>query len=182
MFLYEPMMPEDVYSMDLTNLDRKSENFTFDYYLSYLLYHPYDFFTVRNMNMINLPKNSDMIYTNPIIAYIFGKREAKEQLCFHLSAISVSPSYRAAKIGTNLISIFEKMGEFYGAYFVDLFVRESNYVAIRFYEKNGYAKYRKIIKYYEFPLEDAFDMRKSLPLDTGKELMGVAPDLHSEML
>lgn len=181
MFLYEPMMPEDIYSMDLTNLDRKSENFTFDYYLSYLLYHPYDFFTVRNMNMINLYRNSDMIYTNPVIAYIFGKREAKEQLCFHLSAISVSPSYRAAKLGTNLINIFEKMGEFYGAYFVDLFVRESNYTAIKFYEKNGYVKYRRIIKYYESPLEDAFDMRKSLSLDSNKVLMSGGIDLPSEM-
>ena len=49
-------------------------------------------------------------------------------------------------------------------YFVDLFVRVSNTVAIDMYKKLGYSVYRRIIEYYTGdPDEDAFgEFRKSL--------------------
>jgi N-terminal acetyltransferase B complex catalytic subunit len=58
----------------------------------------------------------------------------------------------------------------YNAYFVDLFVRASNQLAVQMYEKFGYVTYRRVLGYYsgEDP-EDAFDMRKALPRDSKKE-------------
>jgi N-terminal acetyltransferase B complex catalytic subunit len=54
----------------------------------------------------------------------------------------------------------------YDAYFVDLFVRTSNNVAIQMYEKFGYIIYRRVLEYYVGPNpEDAYDMRKALPRD-----------------
>ncbi|KAJ1517799.1 N(alpha)-acetyltransferase 20, NatB catalytic subunit [Coelomomyces lativittatus] len=37
---------------------------------------------------------------------------------------------------------------FYDAFFVDLFVRESNQVAIQMYQKMGYIIYRCVLDYY----------------------------------
>ena len=52
----------------------------------------------------------------------------------------------------------------YNAYFVDLFVRASNTLAIKMYEKFGYSTYRRVWGYYSGELpEDALDMRKALP-------------------
>lgn len=53
-------------------------------------------------------------------------------------------------------------------YFVDLFVRVSNAVAVEMYTKMGYSVYRRIIDYYTEPQEDAYDMRKALSRDTEK--------------
>ena len=53
------------------------------------------------------------------------------------------------------------------AYFVDLFVRASNCVAIGMYESFGYTVYRRVMGYYGGD-EDAYDMRKALPRDRGK--------------
>lgn len=54
----------------------------------------------------------------------------------------------------------------YDGYFVDLFVRVSNAVAIGMYHKFGYSVYRRVLGYYAgSDGEDAFDMRKALPRD-----------------
>lgn len=41
------MRPDDIFSMDLTNLDSNTENFTLDYYLEYISYYPEYFITIR---------------------------------------------------------------------------------------------------------------------------------------
>ncbi len=51
------------------------------------------------------------------------------------------------------------------AWFVDLFVRASNSVAIGFYQKLGYSIYRTVDKYYSSDGEDAKDMRKCMSID-----------------
>jgi N-terminal acetyltransferase B complex catalytic subunit len=52
----------------------------------------------------------------------------------------------------------------YNANFVDLFVRSSNTLAIKMYEKFGYSTYRRVLGYYSgVAAEDALDMRKALP-------------------
>lgn len=46
------------------------------------------------------------------------------------------------------------------AYFVDLFVRVSNKVAIKMYQQLGYIVYRTVLEYYNGnPDEDAFGMQ-----------------------
>ncbi|KAE9001147.1 hypothetical protein PR002_g17989 [Phytophthora rubi] len=61
--------------------------------------------------------------------------------------------------------------ELYDGYFVDLFVRVSNLLAIGMYEKFGYSVYRRVLGYYSSADdgEDAFDMRKALPRDVHKK-------------
>jgi len=159
MISYEPMSPADIFSLDIANLDSKSENFSLDYYLDYLLHHPLDFVIAKKGNQ---KISSDLYYTYPIIGYIFGKLEDKEKLCLHLSALSVGPSYRRFRLGSQLLKIFEGNGNSYNASFADLYVREHNFVAISFYVRNGYSVYRKVIDYYGEPTEDANDMRKGL--------------------
>ena len=72
------------------------------------------------------------------------------------------------------------MSEDHKGFFVDLFVRASNNVAIDMYRKLGYDIYRTVNKYYSSSLdhsgEDAYgkfwtytDMRKSLSRDPTKE-------------
>lgn len=46
----------------------------------------------------------------------------------------------------------------------------SNSLAINMYEKFGYIRYRRVLGYYSGDdSEDAFDMRKALSRDVGKE-------------
>ena len=52
-------------------------------------------------------------------------------------------------------------------YFVDLFVRVSNAVAIGMYEGLGYTTYRRVLAYYGGG-EDALDMRKAMARDVSK--------------
>lgn len=62
----------------------------------------------------------------------------------------------------------------YNAYFVDLFVRKSNKVAIGMYENFGYVVYRRVLGYYsgggEQKDEDAFGEYARLPF-RGYQLM-----------
>lgn len=48
----------------------------------------------------------------------------------------------------------------YGGYFVDLYVRVSNEIAVRMYEGMGYTVYRRVVEYYSAGLgeieEDAY--------------------------
>jgi N-terminal acetyltransferase B complex catalytic subunit len=63
--------------------------------------------------------------------------------------------------------------KWHDSYFVDLFVRPSNNVAVGFYKQLGYQVYRSVTGYYSSPdgvNEDALDMRKSMPKDETGEL------------
>ncbi|KAL3314726.1 N(alpha)-acetyltransferase 20, NatB catalytic subunit [Cichlidogyrus casuarinus] len=55
-----------------------------------------------------------------------------------------------------------------GCHYTDLFVKESNVLAQKIYEKLGYIVYRRVLKYYN-DKEDAFDMRKALSADVEKK-------------
>lgn len=57
------------------------------------------------------------------------------------------------------------LGRRYNGYFVDLYVRVGNTIAVRMYAALGYMVYRRVLEYYGEPLEDAFDMRKKMPRD-----------------
>ena len=53
-------------------------------------------------------------------------------------------------------------------YFVDLFVRKSNGLAIGMYSAMGYSVYREVIGYYSGE-ENAYDMRKALSRDVDRK-------------
>jgi N-terminal acetyltransferase B complex catalytic subunit len=54
------------------------------------------------------------------------------------------------------------------AWFVDLFVREENVSAQVLYKGLGYSVYRRVVSYSNDDM-DAFDMRKPLSRDKGRE-------------
>lgn len=60
----------------------------------------------------------------------------------------------------------------HNGFFVDLFVRPSNEVAVTMYKNLGYIVYRRVLGYYSDgggkDKEDALDMRKAMPRDKDK--------------
>ena len=54
-------------------------------------------------------------------------------------------------------------------YFVDLFVRPSNKIAVEMYKQLGYIVFRTVESYYSD--EDAYDMRKAMPRDSKGETL-----------
>ncbi|KAF8136664.1 hypothetical protein EV363DRAFT_1429026 [Boletus edulis] len=87
-----------------------------------------------------------------MMGYILGKAEgSSNEWHGHITAVSVAPE----------------------VYFVDLYVRCNNALAINMYEGFGYSVYRRVREYYGTlgvgkggkDEEDAFDMRKPLSRD-----------------
>ncbi|XP_059165739.1 N-alpha-acetyltransferase 20-like isoform X2 [Physella acuta] len=106
-----------------------------------------------------------------IMGYIMGKAEGSgEQWHGHVTALSVAPEFRRLGLAGKLMNGLEEISERKRCYFVDLFVRVSNKVAVAMYEKLGYSVYRRVLEYYSGEVdEDAFDMRKALSRDKDKK-------------
>ena len=103
---------------------------------------------------------------------VIGKAEGERELWHgHVSAVTVSPQYRRMGLATTLMNDLEHITDkIHKAMFVDLFVRDSNSVAIGFYEKLGYSIYRTVHQYYSGEdKEDAKDMRKCMSADPQKK-------------
>lgn len=102
-----------------------------------------------------------------------GKVEGKRRDWHgHVTAITVAPEFRNLGAAREMMAAFEAACEQLSAYFVDLFVRPSNGVAIGMYKNFGYSVYRRVCNYYWAAVgksEDAFDMRKPLSRDTEKK-------------
>jgi N-terminal acetyltransferase B complex catalytic subunit len=88
----------------------------------------------------------------------------------HVTAVSVAPEYRRLGVAAKLMNYLEEVSERKNCFFVDLFVRVSNTVAVTMYETLGYVVYRRVLGYYSgLKNEDAFDMRKALSRDVEKK-------------
>ena len=116
-----------------------------------------------------------LIQENPsgrTMGYIMGKSEGKGELWHgHVTAVTVAPEFRRLGLARQLMDQLEDTSiNLYNAYFVDLFVRISNALAISMYRQFGYEVYRQVLGYYSSE-EDAYDMRKSLPRDPDKRAM-----------
>ncbi|KAH0447950.1 hypothetical protein IEQ34_023217 [Dendrobium chrysotoxum] len=130
-----------------------------------------------------------------MMGYVIGKAEGKDpgpkvgrmqkeqkERHGHVTAITVAPEYRRLGVAKGLMGLLESASSnSYKAYFVDLFVRPSNQIAIGMYEGLGYSVYRKVDKYYQGggpngTDEDGYDMRKALARDSKRETVrdGVA--------
>eukprot|EP01027_Heterolobosea_sp_BB2_P011351 GEZU01016526.1.p1 GENE.GEZU01016526.1~~GEZU01016526.1.p1 ORF type:complete len:121 (-),score=18.45 GEZU01016526.1:233-595(-) len=118
------------------------------------------------------------------MGYIMGKAEGKGELWHgHVTAVTVAPDYRRLHLAERLMFLLEEISEkIHDAYFVDLFVRVSNSVAIGMYKKFGYSVYRQVIGYYSGE-EDAYDMRKALRRDVEKKsIIPLKKPVHPEDL
>lgn len=108
-----------------------------------------------------------------IMGYIMGKSEARQNNPSdwhgHVTAISVAWDYRRLGLAATLMHYLEEVSEHKRCFFVDLFVRVSNTVAVNMYHNLGYVVFRRIPNYYTGPPdEDAYEMRKSLSRDKDK--------------
>lgn len=118
------------------------------------------------------------------MGYIMGKAEGsvpREEWHGHVTALSVAPEFRRLGLAAKLMEMLEEISERKEGFFVDLFVRVSNQVAVNMYKRLGYSVYRTVIEYYSAnnngdPDEDAYDMRKALPRD--KEKKSIIPLPH----
>ena len=57
-------------------------------------------------------------------------------------------------------------------WYVDLFVKKSNDIAVAMYRNLGYTVYQEVKNYYSGPNpENCYDMRKRMPRDVKKEIV-----------
>ena len=81
--------------------------------------------------------------------YIMGKAEGSgENWHGHVTAVTCSPQHRRLGLAASLMASLEEISEKKRCYFVDLFVRVSNQVAITMYKNLGYTVYRTVLQYY----------------------------------
>ncbi|KAJ3364295.1 hypothetical protein AMAG_10155 [Allomyces macrogynus ATCC 38327] len=153
---------DDLFTLNNINLDPLTENYNISFYLTYLARWP-DYFSVAESA------------SGQAMGYVMGKAEGRgKEWHGHVTALTVGPAFRRLGLGKQLMQVLEDVSEkIYNGYFVDLFVRASNAVAISMYEQLGYTTYRRVLEYYSGTRpedsEDALDMRKALPRDVNKE-------------
>ena len=71
-----------------------------------------------------------------LMGYIMGKAEgsvAREEWHGHVTALSVAPEFRRLGLAAKLMELLEEISERKGGFFVDLFVRVSNQVAVNIF-------------------------------------------------
>lgn len=108
--------------------------------------------------------------TSQCIGYIINKSEGTHtQYHGHITALSIAKQYRQLSIGSILSKQLSVIcDDVYHNYYIDLYVRISNFNAIKLYERLGYSIYRQVMNYYGMN-EHAYDMRLALSRDTNKE-------------
>mmetsp|Transcript_23162 Transcript_23162/g.71196 ORF Transcript_23162/g.71196 Transcript_23162/m.71196 type:complete len:174 (+) Transcript_23162:98-619(+) len=147
---------EDLLRFNGVNLDALTETYNMSFYYVYVSKFPEYFRAVEHV-------------TGRLMGYVMGKAEGEGPLWHgHVTAVTVAPEFRRRGLASQLMASLERTSEdVFGAYFVDLFVRVSNGVAVGMYERLGYSVYRRVLGYYSGE-EDAFDMRKALSRDVHK--------------
>jgi len=156
---------EDMFRFNNVNLDKLTETYNLGFYLQYLAKWP-EYCTVACDT------------GGRMMGYILGKVEGRgEEWHGHVTAVTVAPEYRRLGLGERMMGMLEDVSQkVHDAYFVDLFVRVSNQVAVNMYRKFGYVIYRQVMGYYSGE-EDAYDMRKPLPRDKNKKSIVPLPNL-----
>jgi len=149
---------DDLFRFNGINLDPLTEMYGLSFYLQYLARWPEYFMVAESPS-------------GDLMGYIMGKAEGHgENWHGHVTAVSVGPPHRRLGLANKLMEGLEQVSDKKNCYFVDLFVRVSNTVAINFYRQLGYSVYRTVLQYYSGENdEDAYDMRKALSRDELKQ-------------
>jgi N-terminal acetyltransferase B complex catalytic subunit len=155
-----PFQANDLFKFNHINLDPLTETYHIPFYAQYMAQWPNMCATIEDTN-------------GRLMGYVLGKAEGYMELWHgHVTAVTVSPEYRRLGVAKRLMDYLEgASADAYNGYFVDLFVRVSNALAIQMYTNLGYVVYRRVLAYYSGEGEDAFDMRKALPRDDKKKSM-----------
>ncbi|KAH9940981.1 N-acetyltransferase [Amylocystis lapponica] len=162
MSVLRPFRATDLFKFNNVNLDLWTETYGISFYLGYLSRWP-------DLCCVQESPNGRMM------GYVIGKAEGSGiDWHGHVTALSVAPEYRRLSLARKMMHLLEQVSdESYRAFFVDLYVRCTNDVAIGMYEGLGYSVYRRVREYYGSlglgrnakDEEDAFDMRKPLSRD-----------------
>ncbi|KAI0062363.1 N-acetyltransferase [Artomyces pyxidatus] len=162
MSIIRPFRATDLFAFNNINLDVWTETYGISFYLSYLARWP-------DLCCVQQAPNG------PLMGYVIGKAEGTStEFHGHVTALTVAPEFRRLGLARSMMSFLERVSnDVYGGFFVDLYVRCRNGVAIGMYEGLGYSVYRRVREYYgSLGLgpggkddEDAFDMRKPLSRD-----------------
>uniref|UniRef100_A0A7S1B307 N-acetyltransferase domain-containing protein n=1 Tax=Corethron hystrix TaxID=216773 RepID=A0A7S1B307_9STRA len=167
----------DLFRFNSVNLDVLTATYAMPFYFDYFSRHPEYF------------EASLSPHTNSVTGYVMGKAEGHEKSYHgHVTAVTVAPPYRRLGLAHAFMDSLETISsDVYNAYFVDLFVRESNATAIGMYRRFGYGTYRRVLGYYSGGCgptvvdddgavrgllpedEDGLDMRKALSRDAEGE-------------
>lgn len=169
---YSDMTLEHVLTFNYVNLDQLTETYSPGFYIEYMTHWP-EYQRIATHPLTGVP-----------MGYSINKAEGKgEDFHGHVSALTVAPAFRRLGLGNALMKDMEDTTSYvYNAYFVDLFVRRSNTVAISLYERLHYIIYRTVLKYYLGDKnhhvkndEDAFDMRRAMPRNACRSKSSVIP-------
>ncbi|KAI5960202.1 naa20 [Candida pseudojiufengensis] len=168
----KPFQLEDLFNINQVNLDPLTENFNISFYSQYLNTWP---------NLFYKSTESTNNEEEVISGYMMAKTEgslSKNELHTHITAVTINQNYRRINLASKLCLQLEKISEVQQTLFIDLFVKVTNELGRKLYEKLGYSIYRRVIGYYGKTMPDdrnkldndidAFDMRKSLQLDKNK--------------
>jgi len=149
-----------MFKFNQVNLDAFTETYSISYYLNNLSNWPDLFCATEDPS-------------GTLMGYMMGKTEGEgTEWHGHVTAITVSPSYRRLGLARRMMEFLERMSDQADCYFVDLYVRMSNDLATGMYENMDYTVYRRVIDYYGGgvqPPEDAFDMRKPCRRDVERK-------------
>ncbi|KAJ7460086.1 N-acetyltransferase [Mycena galericulata] len=164
MSVLRPFIASDMFKYNNINLDLFTQTYHPGFYLNYLARWP-------DLCCAQAAPSGRMM------GYILGKAEGNANDWHgHITVLTVAPEYRRLALASKMVALLERVSDAtYHGYFVDLYVRCTNNVAIDMYEGLGYSVYRRVREYYEHlggnrgrDEEDAFDMRKPLSRDTGR--------------
>jgi N-terminal acetyltransferase B complex catalytic subunit len=143
---------DDLFAFNAVNLDALTETYNNLFYLTYLATWP------EYCLMAEAPGGSGggggncggAASSGPAAGYVLGKAEGKGELWHgHVTAVTVAPERRRQGLARRLMDALEAVAaDVDAAFFVDLFVRASNRVAIGMYGGMGYSRYRRVLGYY----------------------------------
>ncbi|KAF8350364.1 N-acetyltransferase [Amanita rubescens] len=162
MSVLRPFSASDLFKFNNINLDIWTETYGIAFYFSYLSRWP-------DLCCVEEAPNGRLM------GYVIGKAEGHGlEWHGHVTALTVAPEYRRLGLARKMMNLLELVSdEIYKGFFVDLYVRCANRIAIDMYEGMGYSVYRRVREYYGNlgigkggrDEEDAFDMRKPLSKD-----------------
>jgi len=166
MSILRPFRASDMFKFNNINLDVWTETYGIGFYLSYLSRWP-DLCCVQEAP------------NGRLMGYVLGKAEGTgPEWHGHVTALTVAPEFRRLSLARKMMNLLEMVSEeIYKGFFVDLYVRCANTIAVGMYEAMGYSVYRRVREYYGNlgvgkggrDEEDAFDMRKPLARDVNRK-------------
>ncbi|CAM0140609.1 N-terminal acetyltransferase A complex catalytic subunit ard1 [Umbelopsis sp. WA50703] len=161
--------PEDLMSMQNSNLLNLPENYQMKYYLYHALSWPQLSYVAED-------------HKGRIVGYVLAKMEEEptDVPHGHITSLAVLRTYRRLGLAEKLMTQSQKqMVEVFGAHYVSLHVRKTNRAALSLYKDTLTFNVDGIEKKYYADGEDAYAMRKNL-IDTKKVVpRGVVEEINT---